>query len=131
MQEYKVVEITPEQIVPTAEVMRAKGVSLAMIHGHIDDDGLPVIAYEYVVDGGIESYQVKGQKKLPTISGIYDAGAEWPEREIMELMDVTFTGLDASKRLFMPETMIEGQGHIIVTPMDQLIDKAHGKEEQK
>ena len=129
MQEYRVVEITPEQIVPTAEEMRAKGVFLAMIHGHIDDDGRPVIAYEYVIDGGIESYQVRGEKRIPTISGIYDSGAEWPEREIMELMDITFEGLDASRRLFMPESMISGQGHIIVTPMDKLIDQAHGKED--
>lgn len=131
MQEYKIIEITPDQVFPTAGRMRAQGVFLAMIHGHIDDDGQPVVAYEYEVGSGIESYQVKGARVLPSISKVYDAGAEWPEREIMELMDITFDGLDASKRLFMPETMIEGQGHIIVTPMDQLIDKAHGKEEDK
>ena len=45
----------------------------------------------------------------------------------MELMEVTFEGVDTSKRLFMPDSMLDGQGHIIVTPMDELIDKAHGK----
>ena len=43
-------------------------------------------------------------------------------------MDITFEGSDTSKRLFMPDTMIEGQGHIFVTPMDELIKKAHGEE---
>lgn len=129
MQEYRIIEISPEEVVPTAQRMREAGVFLAMIHGHVEDDGQNVIAYEYEIGSGIESYQVKGAKTLPSISGIYDAGAEWPEREIMELMDIVFEGLDTSRRLFMPETMIDGQGHIIVTPMDKLIDQAHGKEE--
>ena len=129
MQEYKIVEITREEVLPVAKRMRENGVFLAMIHGHMEDNSRPVIAYEYQVGTGIESYQVSGEKVLPSISEIYDSGAEWPEREIMELMDVRFEGLDASKRLFMPESMIDGQGHIIVTPMDELIDKAHGKEE--
>ncbi|MBQ8506916.1 MAG: NADH-quinone oxidoreductase subunit C [Clostridia bacterium] len=129
MQEYKIIEINREQIIPVAGMMRGRGVPLAMIHGHIEDDGQPVIAYEYAIGSLVESYQVKGERSLPTISTVYDAGAEWPEREIMELMDVTFEGLDASKRLFMPENMISGQGHIIVTPMDKLIDQARGKEE--
>ena len=128
MQDYKIIQITREEVLPTAERMRKEGVFLAMIHGHIEDDGSPVVAYEYEIGSGIESYQVRGEKILPTISGIYDSGAEWPEREIMELMDITFEGLDASQRLFMPESMLSGQGHIIVTPMDKLIDEAHGKE---
>lgn len=129
MQEYKIIDITREQILAIAGMMRGRGVPLAMIHGHIDDDGQPVVSYEYEIGTGIESYRIAGVKSLPSISTIYDAAAEWPEREIMELMDITFEGLDASKRLFMPESMISGQGHIIVTPMDKLIDQAHGKEE--
>ena len=64
---------------------------------------------------------------MPSIAPIYDLAAEWPERELVELMDITFEGLDTSKRLFMPDNMLDGQGQIIVTPMDELIDKAHGK----
>ena len=125
MQEYKKISITKDEIVPTAEKMRAEGVTLAMIHGYINDDGKPNISYEYALGETIESYTVEGESVLPSISSIYDLGAEWPEREIMELMDVTFEGVDTSKRLFMPETMLSGQGQIIVTPMDELIDKAH------
>jgi len=65
---------------------------------------------------------VEGENVLPTISHIYDLGAEWPEREIMELMDITFEGVDTSKRLFLPDTMLSGQGQILVTPMEDLID---------
>ncbi len=129
MQEYKRISITKDEIVPLAEKMRKNGVILAMIHGYLGKDGLPVISYEYQVDPGIESYTVEGEKVLPTISHIYDLAAEWPERELNELIDITFEGLDTSKRLFMPESMLEGQGHIFVTPMEELIEKVQKKKE--
>ena len=130
MQDYKKIPITKDEIVPIAEKMRKEGVTLAMIHGFLNDQGLPNISYEYQVGEGIESYTVDGEKVLPSISGIYDLAAEWPERELMELIDVTFEGVDASKRLFMPDSMLSGQGQIFVTPMDELIKKAHKKEEK-
>ena len=129
MQEYKKISITKDEVVPTAERMKKDGVVLAMIHGFINDQGLPNISYEYDVNGVIESYTVDGEKVLPTITHIYDLAAEWPEREINELMDMTFEGLDTSKRLFMPDNMLDGQGQILVTPMNELIDKAHNKKE--
>ena len=130
MQDYKKIPITKDEIVPTAEKMRKEGVTLAMIHGFLNDQGLPNISYEYQIGEGIESYTVDGEKVLPSISGIYDLAAEWPERELMELIDVTFEGVDTSKRLFMPDSMLSGQGQIFVTPMDELIKKAHKKEEK-
>jgi len=130
MQVYKKISITKDEIVPVADKMRKDAVTLAMIHAYIDDAGLPVVSYEYELEGGIHSYTVEGEKVLPTVSHIYDAGAAWPEREIMELMDITFEGLDASKRMFLPESMLDGQGQITVTPMAELIDKAHNKKEE-
>ena len=130
MQEYKRIDITKDDIVPVAKRMRENGIPLTMIHGHIDEKGLPVVSYEYEVGSGIESYTVEGEKVVPSIVDIYDLGAEWAEREIMELMEIVFEGLDTSKRLFLPESMINGQGHIIVTPMDKLIDENQKKEEK-
>lgn len=127
MQEYKKIAITKDDVVPTAKKMREQGIPLAMIHGFINDEGKPNISYEYEVGSGIESYTVDGEESLPSIAGIYDLAAEWPEREIMELMEVTFEGLDTSKRLFMPDTMLDGQGQILVTPMDDLIERTQGK----
>ena len=123
MQEYKKISITKDEIVPLAERMRRDGVILAMIHGYLGKDGLPNISYEYQIGTGIESYTIEGEKVLPTISHIYDQAAAWPERELNELIDITFEGLDTSKRLFMPDSMLEGQGQIFVTPMEELIDK--------
>lgn len=131
MQEYKRIDITKDEIIPTARRMRDAGVHLAMIHAFLETDGTPVVSYEYEIPNGIESYTVTGESVLPTISDIYDLGAEWPEREIMELMPITFEGVDTTQRLFMPDTMIDGQGQILVIPMDELIAKAHGEEVEK
>ena len=130
MQEYKKIFITKDEVVPTAQRMREAGIPLAMIHGYLNKNGLPNISYEYEVGTGIESYTVDGEKVLPSIESIYDLAAQWPEREIMELIDVTFEGLDTSKRLFMPETLESGQGQIFVTPMEELRKKAQGKGEE-
>lgn len=129
MQEYKRVDITKDEIIPTAKRMRGAGIHLAMIHAYIDGD-VPVVSYEYEIPNGIESYTVTGESVLPSIAPIYDLGAEWPERELMELLPITFEGVDTSQRLFMPDSMLSGQGQILVTPMKELIDKVHGKEEK-
>ena len=132
MQNYKKISITKDQIVPVAEKMRKNGVILAMIHGFVTDEGKLNISYEYEIGDTIESHtiEIAADESLPTISEIYDLAAEWPERELNELIGAKFDGLDVSKRLFMPESMLEGQGQIFVTPMDELIEKAHGKKEE-
>ena len=129
-QEYRKISITKDEIIPLAQRKKAEGARLAMIHAFITEEGVPNVSYEFEIPGGIESYTVEGEKVLPSIHEYYDQGAEWPEREIMELMDITFEGADASKRLFMPDSMLSGQGQIIVTPMEELIRKAHVKEEE-
>ncbi len=129
MQEYRKIPITKDEVVSTAEKMRAKGVALAMIHAYLDEKGKGHVSYEYEVPPAIESYTVDGENVLPTITHIYDLAAEWPEREISELMDIRFEGLDTSKRLFMPDSMLSGQGQILVTPMKELIKKVKGEEE--
>ena len=122
MQENKVTQITRDQIVPLAERMKKAGRYLVMIHGWLDKDGQPVVSWDYSVPPVIEKYQVVGETKLPSISEIYDTAASWPERELNEIFGVKFEGLDMSKRLFLPETMLEtqGKGQIMVVPLDEL-----------
>ena len=131
MQEYKRIEISKDQVVPIAEKMRKAGVGLAMIHGFLNEEGLMDVSYEYSVEPVIESYHVVGEMSIPSISGIYDQAAAWPERELNELFSVEFEGLDMSKRLFLPEDMLEtqGRGHIMVTPLSELVEKNIRKEE--
>ena len=125
MQGYEKIVITKDDIVPTAERMRAEGRQMVMIHGFLTDSGFNV-SYEFEVGDNVESYTVETAESLPSIADIYDKAAEWPERELNELMGITFEGLDTSKRLFLPDNMLDGQGQILVTPMKELIDKAQG-----
>ena len=125
MQEYRINPIAKDQIVPIAEKMKKEGVFLVMIHGFKNKEGKVVVTYDYAVDPVIESYHVVVEDSIPTISHIYDTAASWPEREINELYNVKFDGLDTSKRLFLPEDMLEtqGRGQIMVTPLKELVDK--------
>ena len=129
MQEYRKIPITKDEIIPVAHRMRKDGVILSMIHGYLDEENIPHISYEYQIDTVIESYTVVGESTVPSISEFYSEAAAWPERELNELFGFEFEGLDNSKRLFLPDTMLSGQGHEIVTPMDELIDNRYKKED--
>ena len=122
MQAYKRIEISKDQVVPIAEKMRKAGVGLVMIHGFLNEEGQMDVSWDYAVEPVIESYHVVGEDTLPTISDIYDEAAAWPERELNEIFGTVFEGLDMSKRLFLPEEMLEtqGKGHIMVTPLEEL-----------
>ena len=56
------------------------------------------------------------------------SSCSFPERELNELFGFTFEGLDVSKRLFLPEDMLEtqGKGQIMVTPLKELVEKNIG-----
>lgn len=125
MQEYRKSEITKDRIVPIAEKMRKEGRALVMIHAFINKDGQFDISWEYAVDPAVESYHVIGEDTVPSIGDIYDTAATWPERELNELFNIQFEGLDVSKRLFLPEDMLEtqGKGQIMVTPLAELREK--------
>ncbi|MBR1457716.1 MAG: NADH-quinone oxidoreductase subunit C [Oscillospiraceae bacterium] len=125
MQEYKRIDITKDQIVPIAERMRKNNVYLVMIHAFINKEGQMDISWDYAVDPAVESYHVVGETTVPSIGEIYDVAATWPERELNELFNIQFEGLDTSKRLFLPEDMLEtqGKGQIMVTPLSELVEK--------
>ena len=131
MQEYKRIDIGKDQIVPVAERMRKAGVYLVMIHAFIEKEGRMDISWDYAVDPAIESYHVVGEMKVPSVGEIYDTAATWPERELNELFGIEFEGLDVSKRLFLPEDMLEtqGKGQIMVTHLKELVEKNVKKEE--
>ena len=103
VQEYKKIMIDKDQIVPVAERMRKKEIWLTMIHGFVNKEGQMEICYDYQVEPVIESYHVVGEMTVPSIGEIYDVAAQWPEREINELMLET-----------------QGKGQIMVTPLSEL-----------
>jgi len=123
MQTNQKIQLTKAEVVSVAEKMRAEGRLLVMIHGHLEADGTPVVSYDYDDGANLLSYEVRGESVLPTISHVYDQAAAWAEREINELMAISFEGLDCSQRLFMPDNMLDGQGQILVTPLNELREK--------
>ena len=131
MQGFKSYEIKKQEILSIAQKMKKEGRRLVMIHGYIDKEGKNVITYQYEVGDCVESYFITDETKLPSISGIYDLAAAWPEEELYELMGITFEGLEMRGRLFLPDTMLEGQGQIVETPLKELVEKAQGKKEDK
>ena len=133
MQENKVTQITGDQVVPLAERMKKAGRYLVMIHGYLNKDGQLVVSWDYSVPPAVERYQTVGETKLPSISEIYDTAASWPERELNELFGVEFEGLDMSKRLFLPEDMLEeqGKGQSMVTPLSELVDNMKKVKEEE
>ena len=131
MQGFKSIKISKSDIVSIAEKMKKQGHRLLMIHGHVDKEEKTVVTYQYLVNETTESYCVVGEKLLPTISHIYDLSAAWPEEELFELLGITFEGLNMRGRLFLPDTMMEGKGQIIVTPLSELRDITLGKKEAK
>ena len=123
MQTNTKISITKDEIVSTAQKMRDEGRLLIMIHGHLDKDDRPVITYDYSLGAEVASYEVVGESVVPSIEPIYSAAAEWAEREITELLGFTFEGLDTSERLFLPDNLLDGQGQILVTPINVLREK--------
>ena len=93
MQTNEIITITKDQVVSTAEKMRAEGRLLVMIHGHLEADGTPVVSYDYDDGANLLSCEVRGESTLPTISHVYDAAAAWAEREIHELLPITVSTL--------------------------------------
>ena len=125
MQEYKQIQITKGEIVPTSLRMRHDGRQLVMIHAFWQTDGQLRISWDYAVDPAVESYYVLGEQSVPSIADVYDEAARWPELELNELLGIDFEGLDTSKRLFLPENLLEtqGKGQILVTPLAELVEK--------
>ena len=123
MQTNQRMEITKEQVVSTAVQMRQEGRLLVMVHGHLEKDGTPVVTYDYDDGANLLSYEVRGESVLPTISHVYDQAAAWAEREINELVGITFEGLNCDQRLFLPDNLLSGKGQILVTPLQDLRDQ--------
>ena len=123
MQTNQKIAITKDQVIPTAQQMRSEGRLLVMVHGYLEKDGTPVVTYDFDDGANLLSYEVRGEHTLPSISHIYDQAAAWPEREINELMPISFEGLNCEQRLFLPDNLLDGKGQILVTPLNELREK--------
>lgn len=92
---------------------------LVCIKGYIDDEGQPIVIYTLEYDNKRECLKLTNEYEIPTATSIYK-GAAWFEEEIEELMPVKFIGLQRSNRLFLPEEFKDGEGKILVLPLEEL-----------
>lgn len=120
MHEFDGIEIKKENLLEEVQRMLSTKRRLLMINGYINDEKQNVIAYNFDVNGDVRTYLVKGEFVLPTITTIYSESARWAEEEIEEMMNIKFEGLNRSGRLFLPEEFKDGEGQILVMPLDEL-----------
>lgn len=112
-------EIQKKDIVLKVKEVRDKGGRLVAINGYVDKEKNNVVVYTLEYDEFRKHYHVKGEKVLPTVTNIYK-GAQWFEEEIQEVMPLKFEGLVFSGRLFLPEEFKEGEGQILIMPLNEL-----------
>ena len=112
-------EIQKKDIVLKVQEVRDKGGRLVAINGYVDKEKNNVVVYTLEYDDVRKHYHVKGEKSLPTVTNIYK-GAQWFEEEIQEVMPLNFEGLVFSERLFLPEEFKEGEGQILIMPLNEL-----------
>ena len=112
-------EINKDEIINKAQQYWDKGGRLLALNGYIDSEKQNVVIYSFEDEKIREMLVVKGEEELQKITGIYK-GAAWFEEEIQEMMPVTFSGLKATGRLFLPEEFKNGDGKILVLPLDEL-----------
>lgn len=112
-------EIQKKDIVLKVQEVRDKGGRLVAINGYVDKEKNNVVVYTLEYDDVRKHYHVKGEKSLPTVTNIY-IGAQWFEEEIQEVMPLKFEGLVFSERLFLPEEFKEGEGQILIMPLNEL-----------
>ena len=112
-------EIQKKDIVSKVQEVRTKGGRLVAINGYVDKEKNNVVVYTLEQGDIRKHYHVKGENELPTVTNVYK-GAQWFEEEIQEMMPLKFDGLVFSGRLFLPEEFKEGEGQILIMPLNEL-----------
>ena len=112
-------EIQKKDIVSKVQDVRDKGGRLVAINGYVDAEKNNVVVYTLEYDEVRRHYHVKGENILPTVTNVYK-GAQWFEEEIQEMMPLKFEGLIFTGRLFLPDEFKEGEGQILIMPLNEL-----------
>lgn len=120
MHDFDGVEVTKEEIINVAKNMFSEKRRLLIINGYINEEGQNVIAYNFDLGGPVRTYLLKGESRVASITSVYGGSARWCEEEIEEMMNVKFEGLDRSGRLFLPDEFKDGEGQILVMPLEEL-----------
>ena len=122
-------KISKDEIVKKVREVREKEGRLVAINGYVNKEKSNIIVYTLEYDEFRKHYHIEGENILPTITNIYK-GAQWFEEEIQEVMPVKFEGLVFSGRLFLPDEFKEGQGQILIMPLNELKKLKNNQKEE-
>ena len=122
-------KISKDEIVKKVREVREKEGRLVAINGYVNKEKSNIIVYTLEYDEFRKHYHIEGENILPTITNIYK-GAQWFEEEIQEVMTVKFEGLVFSGRLFLPDEFKEGQGQILIMPLNELKKLKNNQKEE-
>ena len=111
--------IEKAKLINELEVNIKNGGRLVCINGYINEQGQMIVVYTIEHDEIREILKLEDQSEIPTATSIY-IGAAWFEEEIEEVMPVKFTGLKRKGRLFLPDEFKNGEGKILILPLDEL-----------
>ena len=111
--------IEKDKLINELEVNIKNGGRLVCINGYINEQGQMIVVYTIEHDEIREILKLEDQSEIPTATSIY-IGAAWFEEEIEEVMPVKFTGLKRKVRLFLPDEFKNGEGKILILPLDEL-----------
>lgn len=121
--------ISKSEIVKKIKNIKIKEGRLVAINGYINKEKINIIVYTLEYHEIRKHYRIENEDVLPTITGIYKA-AQWFEEEIQEVMPVKFEGLKFSGRLFLPDEFKEGQGQILIMPLNELKKLKNNQKEE-
>ena len=111
--------IEKDKLLNELETNIKSGGRLVCINGYINEEGQMMVIYAIEHDEVREILKLEDQREIPTATSIY-IGAAWFEEEIEEMMPVKFIGLKRSGRLFLPDEFKNGEGKILVLPLNEL-----------
>ena len=111
--------IEKDKLINELETNVKNGGRLVCINGYVNEDGQMIVVYTIEHDEIREILKLEDQSEIPTATSIY-IGAAWFEEEIEEVMPVKFIGLKRSGRLFLPDEFKNGEGKILVLPLNEL-----------
>lgn len=120
MENYRTENVNVSDLIAYAKEVKDKGGRLVAINGYINDENKNVVAYTFEYENIRETKFVKDESEIPTLTGIYKGGTQWFEEEVEEMMPLKFIGLEKSGRLFLPEEFENGEGQILVMPLEEL-----------
>lgn len=111
--------IEKDKLLNELETNIKSGGRLVCINGYINEEEQMIVIYTIEHDEVREILKLEDQREIPTATSIY-IGAAWFEEEIEEMMPVKFIGLKRSGRLFLPDEFKNGEGKILVLPLNEL-----------